>query len=96
MLDVTINGALDALTQSQMRGEVISAASSKLGVELSETFDHVLIVIEKCYRSGGESCSWAAYAYVNHWLSVYQQQNYKFPGGEMHLYAAFIPFRSCS
>jgi len=41
---------------------------------------HVLYVVENCYQE----CRWAAYAYVNSWLSVYQNKYHYMPAVQMH------------
>ena len=85
VLEVTIDKDLTKMDQSQMREAVLSASNKKLGLSLPGSyFDHVLIVIEKCYQNGSDSCEFAAYAFVNSWLSVYVEDNYKFPAVVMH------------
>jgi len=90
VLDVTIDKDLTKIDQSQMREAVLSASIKKLGMELPGPFDHVLIVVEKCYPNGQDSCTFAAYAFVNSWLSVYVEDNYKFPAVVMHELGTWI------
>ena len=63
-----------------IRVAAVEAVKSKLGFQLPGPFDHVMFVIEKCYTD----CGWAAYAYVNSWLSIYQGDNYKYVAVQMH------------
>ena len=82
VLDVTIDKSLTSSTQSQIREAALTAIKSKLGIaswnRLNDIFDHVVLIVKECY---GDGCDWAAYAYVNHWLSVFQQDNYKYAAG---------------
>ena len=84
VLEIKINEDLSKITQSQMRSAVLSKAKSVLGYSLPGPFDHVLAVVEDCYPSSEDSCSFAAYAFVNGWFSVYVEDNYKYPAVSMH------------
>ena len=81
VIEVTIDLPLDGSSDSAIRNAVTSAATSKLGHGLPGPYDYVLYSLEKCY---GNDCGWAAYAYINHWNSVYQAVYYKRPGVLMH------------
>ena len=59
------------------------AVEQKLGLSLPGPFDHVVLVVEECYRVGTD-CAFAAYAYVNHWLSLFKGDNFKYPAVQMH------------
>ena len=85
VMEVKIDISLSSSTQSQIRSAVLQAAQSKLGFSLpGQSFDHVLIVAEHCYPNSQDNCAFAAYAFVNSWLSVYVDDNYKFPAVSMH------------
>eukprot|EP00970_Alexandrium_tamarense_P007340 scaffold1332_cov197-Alexandrium_tamarense.AAC.30 len=80
VLEVNIPVSLVGTSQSTIRSAMKNAVRDKLGFSLPGPFHHVLFVIEKCY----EGCGWAAYAYVNSWMSVYQGSYYKYPGVQLH------------
>ena len=85
VLDVRINAQLTQITQSTMRELVMNEARRKLGFTLpGNVFDHVLIVVEHCYPNNEDTCSFAAYAFVNHWQSVYVDRNYEYPAVTIH------------
>ena len=68
-----------------MRELVMNEARRKLGFTLpGNVFDHVLIVVEHCYPNSEDTCSFAAYAFVNHWQSVYVDRNYEYPAVTIH------------
>lgn len=80
VIDVTIPISLKGNDRSTIRNELIGATQAKLGFGLPGPFEHVMFVLEQCYTG----CGWAAYAYVNSWLSVYQGDNYKFVAVQVH------------
>jgi len=84
VLDVTVGIRLNESTQATVRSAVVAAAQTKMGFTFPGPFDHVLILVKQCYAVYGESCSFAAYAYVNHWLSLYVGLNYRYPAVSMH------------
>jgi hypothetical protein len=72
-------------------------AASDLGASLTSIANHVIL----CMPGGtvfGASTSWVAYAYVNHWLSVYNDEWCRSPSAQLHeigksklnLYSAFL------
>ena len=79
VLDVEIPMSLDN-TRSDIRKAMQRAAEEKLGVKLPGPFGHVLFVQGRCQQD----CGWAAYAYVNSWLSVYQGDYFMYPAVTMH------------
>ena len=79
VLEVTISISLDN-PQHTIRGQIQNAVQEKLDIELPGPYDHVLYVLQGCHQD----CGWAAYAYVNSWLSVYQGNYYKFPAVQLH------------
>ena len=72
---------------NEIHNAVTAAVNAKLGTNLgngwesiTEPYHQVMYVIEKCYVD----CGWAAYAYVNAWMSVYQDRYYKEVGVQVH------------
>ena len=58
----------------------VSQAEDDLGVSsLHGEFDYVMVCVPP-----GTSGNWIAYAYVNHWLSVYNNQWCNYVSGQMH------------
>lgn len=80
VIDVNLTIDLVGSSRSAVRSAMIMAANAKLGFTLPGPFEHVMFVVERCYTE----CGWAAYAYVNSWMSVYQGNNYKYVGVQMH------------
>jgi hypothetical protein len=79
VLDVTIPISING-NRYTVHNAVTAAANAKLGYNLPGQHEQVMYVLEKCYQS----CGWAAYAYVNSWLSVYQDRYYLQTGVQMH------------
>ena len=75
-VDITqnVNGAENGV----IRDAVTAEATTKFG-SLSSQFDYVM----QCLPPG-TSGSWIAYAYINHWLSVYNDLWCNYPSGQMH------------
>jgi len=59
-----------------------------LGFDLPGPFDYVMYIVENCY----DGCSWAAYAGVNHWMSLYRSHYYKYTGVLMHEFGHNLGF----
>ena len=81
--NTVVAGADDAT----IRNAVETEAAAQLG-SLREIADHVII----CLPPG--TGSWLAYAYVNHWLSVYNDNWCRYPSGQMHEIGKLWFFRS--
>jgi len=79
VLDVEIPISLDN-PRANIRQAMQRAAEEKLGIKLPGPFGHVLFVQGRCRQD----CGWAAYAYVNSWLSVYQGDYFMYPAVTMH------------
>jgi hypothetical protein len=60
-------------------GVIRNAVTAALGSSFTSQFDHVMLCLPP-----GTSGSWIAYAYVNHWLSVYNNQWCDYISGQMH------------
>lgn len=76
-VDITpqiVNGVDDAI----VRNAVTDAGNIKFG-NMQNQFDYVM----QCLPSG-TSGSWIAYAYINSWLSVYNDNWCNYPSGQMH------------
>lgn len=72
--DTTVNG----VDNSVVRNAVISQATTELG-NLPNQFDYVMTCIPP-----GTNGGWIAYAYINHWHSVYNNNWCNYPSGQMH------------
>jgi hypothetical protein len=81
VIQVTIDKPLNGSTNFEIRKAVSEKVEEALGITLPGPYDHVMFTLAKCY---GNQCGWAAYAYVNSWLSVYQGQYYRMVGVQMH------------
>ena len=80
VIEVTIPISLTNNDRYTIHNAVVAAAETKLGFNLPGPYHHVMIILEKCYIG----CGWAAYAYINSWMSVYQADYYKMVGVQMH------------
>lgn len=80
VISISIPIQLAGNDRQTIRDAIVKATETKLGFTLPGPFHHVMYILEDCYTD----CGWAAYAYVNSWLSIYQSDNYKFPGVQMH------------
>lgn len=73
---LVVSGASDG----SVRDAVTAALNTQFGVSSpSQLADHVMYCLP-----GGTAGSWIAYAYVNHWLSVYNNQWCNYVSGQMH------------
>ena len=75
---------IDISIESNSRTDIENAITTKVQYKLKSTlpgpYKHVIYIVEKCYVD----CTYAAYAYVNSYLGVYQGENYKYVGVLMH------------
>jgi hypothetical protein len=60
-------------------GVIRNAVTAALGSSFTSQFDHVMLCLPP-----GTSGGWIAYAYVNYWLSVYNNQWCDYVSGQMH------------
>ncbi|GFH56166.1 hypothetical protein CTEN210_12642 [Chaetoceros tenuissimus] len=74
---VTISNTVTGASDNEIVNAAITAASS-LGSLYSDT-DHIMVCVPP-----GTNGGWIAYAYVNSWLSVYNDQWCNYPSGQMH------------
>lgn len=77
-LDITGN-----IHRMMIAAATLSGLANILGIPvytLSGAFDHIAIVIEKCYYD----CDWGAWGIVNHHLSMYQDWYYLSARTQMH------------
>jgi len=74
----TINDRVNGTESGTIRKAAIAAAEAELGT-LNPQFDHVMVCIPP-----GTSGNWIAYAYVNHWQSVYNNRWCDFVSAQMH------------
>ncbi len=80
VIEVTIDKSLVGNSRWTIRQAVTHEVQSLLGHTLPGPYENVMYVLEGCYSD----CGWAAYAFVNSWLSVYQGRYYKMVGVQMH------------
>ena len=78
VFDVQISETVAGVDNSIIRSAVQSAATTQLG-NLPAQYNHVMMCLPP-----GTSGGWIAYAYINHWLSVYNDQWCNYPSGQMH------------
>ena len=90
VVEVSIGISLETSTDGEIRNAVNTAVQDQLGHGLPGPYTHVLHSLEKCY---GNDCGWAAYAYINSWNSVYQDNYYKRPGVLTH--EVSVPYLFC-
>ena len=72
---VTISNTVNGTANGVIRNAVTAA----LGSSFTSQFDHVMLCLPP-----GTSGGWIAYAYVNYWLSVYNNQWCDYVSGQMH------------
>ena len=87
VIEVTIPISITNNDRYVVHNAVTAAVNAKLGTNLvngwdqiTEPYHQVMYVLEKCYIE----CGWAAYAYINGWMSVYQSGYYKQTGVQVH------------
>ena len=73
VINISIPIELAGNNRQAVRDAIVKATETKLGFSLPGPFHHVMYILEDCYVD----CGWAAYAYVNSWLSIYQSDNCK-------------------
>ena len=81
VMEVTIPVTLQGNSDLTIQNAVTRKVQEVLGLTLPGPFHLVMYILEGCY---GNDCAWAAYAYINHWLSVYQRDYYKQVAVQMH------------
>ena len=81
VIEVTIDRSLVGNSLSVIRNAVNKKVEEVLGISLPGPYHHVMFLLEGCHDT---DCGWAAYAFVNSWLSVYQGGFYKMVGVQMH------------
>jgi hypothetical protein len=75
-IGINVNGNTDGI----IRNAATTALATKFGVSsASQIADYVMLCIPP-----GTSGSWIAYAYINSWLSVYNNGWCNYPSGQMH------------
>ena len=90
VIEVQIPISIESNDKYTVQNAVTRAVQIKLGFSLPGPFEQVMYSVESCY--GSNNCGWAAYAYVNSWLSVYQDDYYAYTGVQMHGEFGTIPF----
>ena len=80
VIEVTVNTRLAVDNRYVMHDAVTAAVQEKLGIILPGPYQQVMYVMKNCQVG----CGYAAYAYVGHWLSVYQDVYYAMTGVQVH------------
>jgi hypothetical protein len=70
-----VSGASDGT----IRDAMVSKAVADLGASLNSIADYVMLCLPP-----GTSGGWIAYAYINHWLSVYNDVWCQYPSAQLH------------
>lgn len=86
LLDENIQGQSD----TQVRNKVLNRLEEVFGDDLNSVFDHVML----CIPPG--TGNWAAYAYINGFVSVYNDDRYVPMVSECQLYLMYISLTSQS
>lgn len=81
VIDVSIDIPLTGSSDSAIWNAAKNAANAKLGVSINTYFDKVMFAKKGCFPN---NCSYAAYAYINSWGSMYQSGYIKHVGVQMH------------
>jgi len=77
---VTITNTVTGNDSSSIVSAAVDQAKDDLNLtKLSSEFDHVMLCIPP-----GTNGNWIAYAYINHWLSVYNDKWCNYVSGQMH------------
>ncbi|EJK44205.1 hypothetical protein THAOC_37278 [Thalassiosira oceanica] len=79
VIEIKLSSQLSELTQAQLRVEAANLVQEELAVDIGTIFDHVVFVVESCYEVEDSVCGMAAYAFVNHWLSIFFDDNWMYP-----------------
>lgn len=79
VIEVTIDQVISGTDNSVVRNAVTSALNSKLGYQAASRFDHVMYALPP-----GTNGGWIAYAYINSWLSVYNNDWASYVSAQMH------------
>ena len=79
-MEVTIPISLTTNDRYAIHNAITAEVEQILNIDLPGPYEQVMYVIEKCYVG----CGWAAYAYVNSWMSVYQAKYYKYTAVQVH------------
>lgn len=83
VLEVRIPISIQRSTNADIANAARSAAEVKLGMHLPGPIAHMIFIVESCYTVDS-TCRFAAYAYVNHWFSLFVDDNWKYPAVAMH------------
>ena len=80
VITVQIDISIESNSRTDIENGITTKVQDKLKITLPGPYKHVIYIVEKCYVD----CTYAAYAYVNSYLGVYQGENYKYVGVLMH------------
>jgi len=83
VIEITLDIEIDDSSQNSryvVKNAIQNKAQEVLGFSLPGPYEQVMFSLERCYQD----CGWAAYAYINSWMSVYQSNYYYMPGVQIH------------
>jgi hypothetical protein len=82
------NTIVTGADEGSIRDAAVAQASADFGdIALSAIADHVMVCLPPGTTQGGD---WMAYSYMNHWLSVYNDDWCRSPSAQMHEIGTFI------
>lgn len=79
VVTVTIPNSVSGVADATIRNAVTAQLTADFGSSYKNDIDHVMLCLPP-----GTSGSWIAYAYINSWLSVYNNQWCNYVSGQMH------------
>ena len=80
VISVNIDISLENSARLDIQNAITVKVQDKLGIKLPGPFKHVMYIVERCFID----CGYAAYAYINGQISVFQGPNYKYVGVLVH------------
>jgi hypothetical protein len=80
VITVKIDISLENNSRTDVENAITAKVQDKLQMKLPGPYKHVMYIVESCYVD----CGYAAYAYVNNYISVYQGKYYRDVGVSMH------------
>ena len=83
--EVSITNTVSGADRFVVENAVVAAGNADLG-NMRDQFDHVMLCLPP-----GTSGGWIAYAYINHYLSVYNDNWCTYVSGQMHGESYYTP-----
>jgi hypothetical protein len=81
--ELTISHPSSGINIMALQAQVTTALIAKYGSSLRDTYDHVVYSVPRGTTIGGTD-GWLAFAYMNSYLSVYNDQNIVFISNQVH------------